>query len=261
MFIDSHCHLDFPCFSDNFELLLDVLHQKKITKLVIPSTQARGWQRIENLATNYSSIYYALGIHPHFLDSIQDHDLALLKEKLLLRSGKCIALGEIGLDKYAPANQDKQELVFTEQLKIAQQIQLPIILHCVKKQGRSLALLKEIGFTQGGVYHAFSGSLEVANEFIKLGFKLGIGGVITYPNSSKIRQTVANLPLESIVLETDAPDMPLYQQATKYNTPENIMTIFECLASLRSESKSQLSKQLYQNVHNIFALSDDYSPK
>lgn len=257
MFIDSHCHLDFPCFSDNIELLLEELYQKKITKLIIPATQASGWQRIEKLASTYTSLYYALGIHPHFLDSLQQQDLDILKDKLTNRDKKCIALGEIGLDKYAPADQEKQEHVFIEQLKIAQQLELPIILHCVKKQGRILALLKEVGFTQGGVYHAFSGSSEVALEFIKFGFKLGIGGVITYPNSAKTRQTVANLPIESILLETDAPDMPIYRQSQKYNSPINIIPIFDCLVGLRKESESQLATQLYQNVYNIFSLTND----
>lgn len=257
MFIDSHCHFDFPCFNDHTESLLAQLKQRHITKLIIPATQASTWERIEVLATRYPSLYYALGIHPHFLESFQKKDLVILYEKLLLRENKCIALGEIGLDKLASADESLQEFVFVEQLKIAQQLQLPIILHCVKKQSRVLFLLKEQKFTQGGVYHAFSGSIEVATEFIKRGFKLGIGGVITYPNSTKTKKTIAKLPIESIVLETDAPDMPLYQQATVYNSPLNIIPIFNALSQLRNESKLQLTAQLYQNVNNIFSLSND----
>lgn len=257
MFIDSHCHLDFDCFSEELDALLANLKHKKINKLIIPSTQASRWSSVENLAMSDHALYYSLGIHPHFLASLQTQDVPLLKQMLLKRDSKCVAVGEIGLDKYAPADLVLQESVFIQQLQIAQQIQLPIILHCVKMQGRVLALLKEYKFTQGGVYHAFSGSLEVAHEFIKLGFKLGVGGVITYPNSTKTRHTFANLPLQSLVLETDAPDMPIYQQQTEMNSPLNVIAIFNCLATLRSEPKSQLATQLYQNTHNIFSLSDD----
>lgn len=257
MFIDSHCHLDFPCFNEQIASLLAQLQERQINKLIIPATHAGGWKRIEQLSQTYSSLHYALGLHPHFLEQFREQDLVILREKLLKGQKKCIALGEIGLDKYAQADESTQELVFIEQLKIAQQLKLPIILHCVKKQSRVLALLKQHKFTLGGVYHAFSGSIEVATEFIKLGFKLGIGGVITYPNSTKTRQTIATLPIESLVLETDAPDMPLYQQQAKHNSPLNIISIFNALSELRSESKAQLSTQLYDNVTNIFSLSDD----
>ena len=256
MFIDSHCHLDFPCFSTLIELL-DKLQQRQITKLIIPATQASGWNNIQRLAQSHPSLYYSLGFHPYFLDKFKAQDLTILHDKLVKRDDKCIALGEIGLDKFSLADEVLQEYVFIEQLQLAQQLQLPIILHCVKKQGRILALLKAQKFTQGGVYHGFSGSTEVATEFIKLGFKLGVGGVITYPKSSKTRQAIASLPLESLVLETDAPDMPLYQQAESNNTPLNIIPIFNALCNLRKESKAQLATQLYKNVANIFSLSND----
>ncbi|PKG39354.1 TatD family hydrolase [Psychromonas sp. Urea-02u-13] len=257
MFTDSHCHLDFPCFKDELDPLLAALKQKGITKLVIPATQASAWPMIKEMASAHSPLYYSLGIHPHFLDSFEEVHLAHLHDMLLSRDDKCIALGEIGLDKFAQASQTQQEWVFVKQVEIALQLELPIILHCVKKQGRVLAILKALNFQQGGVYHAFSGSLEVAHEFIKLGFKLGVGAVITYPNSTKTRQTFATLPLDALLLETDAPDMPLYQQQTKNNSPLNIIPIFECLASLRSEPKAQLATQLYNNMHNIFSLSND----
>ena len=257
MFIDSHCHLDFPCFTTGIETLLAQLAQQNINKLIIPATQASSWDNIEKLANRYPALYYALGIHPHFLDSFQKNDLLTLKDKLLTSGVKRVALGEIGLDKFARADIKQQEFVFIEQLKIAKQLKLPIILHCVKKQGRVIEILKAQSFNHGGVYHAFSGSLETANEFIKLGFKLGIGGVITYPNSTTTRQTVAKLPIESLLLETDAPDMPIYQQHTSNNSPLNIIPIFNVLSELRNEPKSQLATQLYNNAFNLFPLFND----
>ncbi|MEI6898109.1 MAG: TatD family hydrolase [Psychromonas sp.] len=257
MFIDSHCHLDFCCFDEKRRPLLAQLATLQINKLIIPATQANGWDKITKLCHEHSALYYSLGFHPHFLDAFNIADLTLLKNKLRQSDQKCIALGEIGLDKFASAKADLQEFVFIEQLQIAEKLKLAIILHCVKKQSRVLALLKAQNFTQGGVYHAFSGSIEVATEFIKLGFKLGIGAVITYPNSTKTRETISKLPIESMVLETDSPDMPLYQQHTKNNSPVNIIPIFDALNELRKESKLQLATQLYKNVGNIFLLSDD----
>lgn len=257
MFIDSHCHLDFSCFSEGFETLLSQCKQQNITKLIIPATQQRSWNNIECLSQQHRALYYALGLHPHFLEQFQEQHLTLLKEKLSKADRKCVALGEIGLDKFAPVQPELQEFVFVEQLKIAEQFKLPIILHCVKKQSRVLAILKQQKFNYGGVYHAFSGSTEVAREFIKLGFKLGVGGVITYPNSTKTRETLSHLPIEALVLETDAPDMPLYQQRKTLNSPLNIIPIFNALTELRNEPKSQLATQLYTNIGNIFPLCND----
>ncbi|AGH81770.1 TatD-related deoxyribonuclease [Psychromonas sp. CNPT3] len=252
MFIDSHCHLDFNCFSKSLLTLLNKLQKKEITKVLIPGTQANAWEQLAQLSQKHEIIYYALGLHPHFLHTYEAGDL--LKLKILLKEApkKCVALGEIGLDKFATATSLEQETIFREQLQLAEKFKLPIILHCVKKQGRVLEILKSSHFSQGGVYHGFSGSLEVANEFISLGFKLGIGGLITNPKAKKIRECVAHLPLTSFVLETDAPDMLLYQQKESINTPLSIIPIFECINNLRNEGKYSISTQLYKNTLAIF---------
>ena len=196
MFIDSHCHLDFPCFTDERELLLRQLEQQQISNIIIPATRKRAWSDIQGLCATHNNLYYALGIHPHFLDSFQAEDLELLTKLLEKRDKRCVAVGEIGLDKFAAADLQLQEAVFIRQLQIAQRFNLPVILHIVKQQSRVLEILKAEKFTQGGVYHAFSGSYEVAQEFIKLGFKFGIGGVITYPGSIKTRPTVAKSKIQ-----------------------------------------------------------------
>lgn len=257
MFIDSHCHLDFSCFDNEREAILEKLKSQKINKLLIPGTHRSGWSKISYLCQINTNLYYSIGCHPHFLDHFQDDDLQYLETLLNNKNKQCVALGEIGLDKFAKTDMDTQERVFLAQLKIAEKFKLPIILHVVKKQGRVLELLSESGFTQGGVYHAFSGSQEVALAFIKLGFKIGVGGVITYPNSTTTKNTVANLPIESLLLETDAPDMPLYNQQQAFNTPLNLVAIFDALAELRSEDENCLATQLYKNTKAIFSLDND----
>jgi TatD DNase family protein len=257
MFIDSHCHLNFACFDIQREMLLQKLQQHNITKLIIPATHRANWRQVSRLCENHPNLYYALGYHPHFLDYFRQGDLQYLQTLLENRHSQCVALGEIGLDKFAKTPIQVQESIFTEQLAIAQYLELPVILHVVKKQGRVLEILRQLNFTQGGVYHAFSGSYEVALDFIKLGFKMGVGGVITYPNSVTTRETISRLPLESLVLETDAPGMPIYQQEQPDNTPLNLLHIFESLAMLRGESKKCLASQLYNNTRSLFSLGND----
>ena len=257
MFIDSHCHLDFPCFADDREALLQKLQQKQINKVIIPATRKKTWGEIQRLCSKHKNLYYALGTHPHFLDSFQKEDLQVLTHLLENRDKRCVAVGEIGLDKYAQTDLQLQEAVFIKQLQIAQTFNLPVIVHVVKQQNRVLEILKAEKFTQGGVYHAFSGSYEVALEFMKLGFKFGIGGVITYPGSTKSKQTISRLPVESLLLETDAPDMPVYQQLQANNSPDNLLQIFESLSRLRTESKSCLVTQIYKNTQRIFSLNND----
>lgn len=261
MFIDSHCHFNFDCFNQNRSKLNTQLLASGIDKLIVPGTNAKRWFDIIALATEYKSIYFTLGIHPHFLDSFKDDDLTLLKTLLIKviqeKNIKCVGLGEIGLDKRIKVDLLQQEKVFLAQLEIAQALELPVILHVVKTQSRVLQLLKEVNFSYGGVYHAFSGSKEIAHEFIKLGFKLGIGGVITYPNANKTRIALSLLPLSAFVLETDAPDMPIYQQKTEYNSPLNLIYIFESLCELRKESQKQVEQQLYLNTKSIFSITHD----
>lgn len=258
MFIDSHCHLNFACFDIQRDILLQRLQQNKITKLIVPATHRGDWEQISKLCENHPNLYYALGYHPHFLDYFRQGDLQYLQTLLEHKNAQCVALGEIGLDKFVKTPIQIQEHIFTEQLKIAQQLELPVILHVVKKQGRVIEILRQLNFTQGGVYHAFSGSYEVALAFIKLGFKIGVGGVITYPNSVTTKETISKLPLESLVLETDAPGMPIYRQEQGDNTPLNLLHIFDSLAMLREESKKCLASQLYNNTRSLFSLGNDY---
>ncbi|TEW53499.1 TatD family deoxyribonuclease [Psychromonas sp. RZ22] len=261
MFIDSHCHFNFACFNTNRKLLMSQLIDSNISHIVIPGTDAKRWAEIIKLAENNHNIYFSLGIHPHFLRDFDEQDLTYLKELLLLTrqqtNSKCVALGEIGLDKLIETDLIQQEAIFLAQLALAQSLKLPVILHIVKTQSRVLALLKQSKFNCGGIYHAFSGSEEIANEFIKLGFKLGVGGVITYPNSTKTKQTISRLPLNSLVLETDAPDMPIYKQNTLNNSPLNLKIIFNELCKLRKEPIDVIERELYLNCQSIFSIIND----
>ena len=261
MFIDSHCHLNFECFKESYALLMRQLTEASIKKVIIPGTDKNRWDEIIKLADDYNNVYFALGLHPHFLKTFESEHLllleSLLEELLSSNTNKCVALGEIGLDKLIDIAPEVQERVFLAQLAIAESLKLPVILHVVKTQSRVLTLLKQVKFSCGGVYHAFSGSKEIAHEFIKLGFKLGVGGVITYPNAQKTKATLSQLPLTSLVLETDAPDMPIYQQSSSYNSPLNVTSIYQALCELREETPLFVEQQLYLNTESIFPIIND----
>lgn len=261
MFIDSHCHLNFDCFKDDMGTLIQELIKANINKVIVPGTDKNRWSEIIKLAADYKNIYFTLGLHPHFLSSFEDDHLLLLKSLLKKatsnETNKCVALGEIGLDKLIDTAPEIQEKVFLAQLAIAESLKLPVILHVVKTQSRVLVLLKQAKFSYGGVYHAFSGSEEIAKEFIKLGFKLGIGGVVTHPSAQKTKATLSKLPLSSLVLETDAPDMPIYLQSSSHNSPLNLISIYQSLCDLRDETPLAVQRQLYINTQSIFPIIND----
>ena len=159
-----------------------------------------------------------------------------------------LAVGEIGLDAHIEVDWALQKRVFEQQLMIAKERMLPVILHHRNSHNELIRILKNTKFTQGGIVHAFSGSLQQAQTYIDLGFKIGVGGAITYPRANKTRETISQLPLSSLVLETDAPDMPLMGKQGQRNSPEYLPEIFESLMALRKESKQDVLQACSQNV-------------
>ncbi|WP_237665731.1 MULTISPECIES: TatD family hydrolase [Vibrio] len=253
---DTHCHLDLPIFEQRLACELERAKLQGVIRFLLPSVGPQNWATVARLAKYHGDIfYYALGIHPHFLPSLPVcHCFDRLELYLAQASDACVAVGECGLDAMISDTAQHQEMILTRQLAMAQNAQLPVILHSRKTHQRLLQLLKQSRFTQGGVIHAFSGSEQEAKQFIALGFKLGIGGVITYPRAKKTRRTVAAIPLEHLVLETDSPDMPLFGFQGRTNTPSQLPLILNELALLKQQEPYQLVDQLWQNSHQVFKL-------
>lgn len=247
-FMDTHCHLDFAQFDDCRDQVLAKASALGVQKIMVPGVKAATWPALIELCKHWPSLDYSLGLHPYFLAAFQDEHLTQLEQ--LLTDERPLALGEIGLDACVDIPMALQLSVFRAQVSMARTHQLPLILHQRKTAANLLAELKS--FPHGGVLHAFSGSYEMAMAFIKLGFKLGVGGVITYPRAAKTRATLARVPLEALVLETDAPDMPLSNQVGRFNTPQNIPLIFAALCQLRSESSEHIQSVLWQTSQSVF---------
>lgn len=254
---DTHCHFDFDEFAASFPEQMSAATHAQVDKILIPSVGVFNWLRVKNLAAQYPAILrYALGFHPYFLEHFADGQLQQLEVELTQRESACVAVGECGLDAMVEANASLQERVFIAQLAMAQHARLPVIVHSRKTHNRLLQLIKQHRFTQGGVLHAFSGSEQQARQFIELGFKIGVGGVITYPRANKTRQAIRQLPIESLVLETDAPDMPLCGRQGEVNHPQYLIDVLDELALLRNEDQELLASQLWANSIELFRIKE-----
>jgi len=247
--VDSHCHLDFQLFDIDRADILSHCQQLGVNNIVVPGVTADKWTRLLELCEQSNLLHPALGLHPLFMD--EHATVHLFQLKKLIATAHPIAIGEIGLDFYLPSHDKQAQIVlFTEQLKLAQSAQLPVLLHVRKAHDQTINLLKTHRVV-GGIVHAFNGSLQQAEQYIKLGFVLGVGGVITHTKATRLRTLFCQLPLSSVVLETDAPDMPLAEMQDQRNTPENIPLILEALANIRSESKEYIATITTDNAKRI----------
>ncbi len=253
--IDTHCHLDAAEFDADRENVIQDALNNNIKMMVIPAVHRSAFDGVTKLAQTHSCCAHALGIHPMYVATSQVADLEFLSKEIakqIQSDHPPVAIGEIGLDFFI-ADYDKalQEYYFVEQLGIAKQHDLPVILHVRRSIDDIIKHLRQhkIG---GGIAHAFNGSRQQADALINLGFKLGFGGALTYPRALKIRELVSTLPLESIVLETDAPDIsPEWLRNNKRNTPEQLLNISQMIASLRRIEHSQVTEITTKNALEI----------
>jgi TatD DNase family protein len=250
--IDTHCHLDVEAFDADRSDILQQCRSAGITRIVVPAIHAAGWNKLLQLCRKEAGLYPALGLHPIYIESHKDSDLVALKE--MLQTEKPLAVGEIGLDFFlTELDRNRQQSIFEAQLQLAQAAQLPVLLHVRKAHDQVLATLRRIR-VKGGIAHAFNGSLQQAQHYLELGFKLGFGGTLTYDRSSKIRQLAQELPVEAIVLETDAPDMVVAQHRGERNSPEYLTHVLSALAELRQMDAMTLAQQTTTNACEVLGI-------
>ncbi|MCB1966514.1 MAG: TatD family hydrolase [Candidatus Accumulibacter sp.] len=252
MLVDTHCHLAAGEFAGDRDAVAAAAHAAGVSTIVVPAVDVASFAEVRACCACYPGCAPAYGIHPLYVRNARSADLAALKEWLLRPlpgSPQPVAVGEIGLDLFVTDSAfDRQEQFFIEQLKIAREIDLPVLLHVRRAIDPVLKHLRRIR-VRGGIAHAFNGSRQQADEFIKLGFKLGFGGAMTHAGSTRIRRLAASLPLASIVLETDAPDMPPAWLAGGRNTPLALPRINELLAGLRAIDAAELARATTSNAH------------
>ena len=274
--VDTHCHLDAPEFAGDATDVRARAARAGVAHCVIPAVHTAAFDAVRELA-HRSGDSYALGIHPLFTPRAEEADLQSLDRALAEHANdpRLVAVGEIGLDHFVPGlDRERQEFFYRGQLRLARRHGLPVVLHVRRSADRLLRHLRELPV--GGIAHAFNGSEQQANEFIRMGFKLGFGGAVTYERALQLRRLAASLPLSALVLETDAPDIPphwLYRTAEERaqgtpqgrNEPAELPRIAQVVAELRGMPVEELAAATTRNAMEALPrlvplLSDNPAP-
>lgn len=248
--IDSHCHLDFSAFDDDRQEVLKRCSELGLTDIIVPGVTRESWPSLIETCADSAMMRPALGLHPMFMQSHQSSDLAALEQAI--ETHHPVAVGEIGLDFFLKGHdKEAQTALFEAQINLAIQFKLPVLLHVRKAHDEVLKVLRKAKGLKGGIVHAFNGSMQQAEFYMQQGFLFGVGGAVTYPRAQKLQRLFTELPLSSIVLETDAPDMPLAGHQGERNSPEMIPQVLEKLAELRDESAELIAETTSNNCRKL----------
>lgn len=247
MYIDTHCHLSMEDYLD-IDKVIEENKDALVEKIVVSGCSRESIEEVMDLKDKYDMVYVTIGYHPEYADTVTESDLDYLKS--LLGEKKVVGIGEIGLDyHYTKENKDKQIWLFEEQLKIADAFNLPVVIHSRDATMDTINILKK--YKVKGIIHCFSGSLETANIYISMGFLLGIGGVVTFKNS-KLKDVVKEVPLESIVLETDSPYLAPVPFRGKINSSKYLEFIANFIADIKNISVEELAEITSKNASSLF---------
>jgi len=248
MIVDTHCHI-YEEYYENIDEFIKEIEEENII-LIVNGINPKTNKEVINLTKRYPNVYGALGFHPSEVDNIKDEDLLELEKQLKI--DKIVGLGEIGLDYYwRDDNRERQIDIFRKQLKIAEKNKYPVIIHNRESTEDMLFILKE--YKLKGIMHAYTKSIELAKEFIKLGYKIGIGGVLTFKNTN-LKEVVKDLDIEKIVLETDSPYLTPEPNRGKQNEPKNIKYVAKELSKIKNIPYEKLKKIILNNTLEIFDL-------
>lgn len=244
MFIDTHCHLSKEDYDDIDKVIMED-KEAEVDKIVVSGCSREAIDEVMTFKDTYDMVYVTIGYHPEYVDSVTLKDLDYLKS--LLGEKKIIGIGEIGLDYHY--TKDKQIWLFEEQLKIAEEFKLPVVIHSRDATQDTINTLKK--YNVKGIIHCFSGSLETAKIYISMGFLLGIGGVVTFKNS-KLKDVVKEIPIDSIVLETDSPYLTPVPYRGKVNSSKYLEYIAKFISDIKNISVEELAEITSKNASSLF---------
>ena len=253
MWTDTHLHLDASEYNSDRIAVVQRARELNVTRFVLPAVGAFNFDSVIKLAHNTPGAVYCLGIHPVFVDKAKDEDLLTLREKLkqVIDDPKFAGIGEIGLDGFVPGlNWARQVSFFNEQLKLARDFEVPVVMHIRKAQDPVLKGLR-VYKPKSGIAHAFNGSFQQAEHFINLNMCLGFGGASTFTRALQLRRLATELPAHAMVLETDGPDIAPEWINKQRNAPEYLPRIAQTIAELRGISLEELSLQSQSNAERV----------
>lgn len=255
---DSHCHLDAEEYDDDREGVLARAREAGITGIMVPGYTPAEWPRLAPLAQRDARVVCAVGLHPLYVHELTPEERSAALEALpdwLVRT-RSRAVGECGLDMFVSkrggADLETQSVIVRQQLALARELKLPIILHCVRAHARMLALLDEVGALPG-VMHAYGGPAELVPEYVKRGMRFSFGGILTHDNARKPRHAVTAVPLDRLLVETDGPSQVPHGVERTRSEPADVARVLEVMASLRSESVRELAQVTEDNARALFA--------
>ena len=254
MLIDTHSHIDMDNYKDRFDEVIAEAKDFGVEKIVIPGVAPSGFKRIVELCEKYENIYGAVGVHPEDLAAFDADAESLIRE--YLKHPKIVAVGEIGLDYYWDKSQiERQKEIFEKQILIAKEIGKPVLVHDREAHFDTLEILKKTKASDVGVVmHCFSGSPEFAMECVREGFYIALGGVVTFKNAKKVKEVAKIVPLERLLLETDAPYMTPVPYRGKENQPAYVKFVAEEIANLRGVSFDEVANATTENAKKLLAL-------
>jgi TatD DNase family protein len=252
MLIDSHCHFDDRRFDLDRQEAWQRAQDAGVKAQIIPAVTAADWPRVKQTCANFPGLYPAYGLHPMFCSEHQNEDLVSLRE--WIEQEQPVAVGECGLDFYIKdPDKERQLELFIAQLGIARECNLPVIIHARKAVEEIIISLDKFPELRG-VLHSYSGSLQQANRLIEMGFIMSFGGPITNPRSSRLRQLVSELPLDSIMLESDSPDQPDIEHQGQRNEPSYLPLILQQMSEIREEPIEVIAAQTTANAQQLFGI-------
>ena len=250
--IDSHSHFDVAEFDGDRAHALARARAAGVRRQIVPAIDAAGFARVRELCAREHGLYPAYGLHPMYLAEHRPEHLQELEQ--WIERERPVAVGECGLDFFVPGlDADAQREYFRRQLELARKFDLPLILHARRAVDEVTAAIRRIGNLRG-VVHSFSGSVEQAQHLWKLGFCLGLGGPLTYPRAHRLREIVATMPLEYLLLETDSPDQPLHGHQGQRNEPALLAEVCTCVARLRGVEPEEVAAATTRNCERLFRL-------
>ena len=251
--IDSHCHLDDDRYDADRDDIITRARAQGVEQIVLPATTANRWGKVKQIAEAYNGVYPAYGLHPMFIEQHQAQHLRELDE--WLDREQPVAVGECGLDFFHSRVDEKWQVqLFSEQLQLAKNHVLPVIVHVRKAMDEVISLLRKNKLEAGGVIHSFAGSLQQAQQLIDLNFKLGIAATVDFERAKKLRAVVAQIDASGLLLESDAPDQPGIHHRGERNEPAFIVEHFKTMARLRNSSEEALRQVLNDNTRSLFKI-------
>lgn len=253
MIFDTHAHYDDEQFNEDRVELLNSMEEQGVGTIINVSATYNSCRKVIALAKEYPFVYAAVGIHPDEVGSLNEETFAQMKE--LFKEEKMVAVGEIGLDYYWDNEpREVQKKWFIRQLELARELDLPVLIHSREAAADTMEIMKEHAKGLSGVIHCYSYSKEMAQEYIKMGFYIGVGGVVTFKNAKKLKEVVENIPLTSIVLETDCPYMAPEPNRGKRNNSAYIRYVAEKIAELKGITYEEVVEQTEKNARDMYRL-------